>query len=513
MKNSNIKKAADILIPGIFLSGLTGCIAGIAVYCFKRLAALLAEKSAEIYAFATQNLWALPILFAGLFGLSSVSYFILKHCPSATGGGIPSSVGALRGMLNFHWLKTLIFTAVSALITFFSGVPLGNEGPSVQIGTALGKGISRHLGKRTRAWDRYIMSSGACAGFAAATCAPLSGALLSLEEAHQRFSPMILFSALTGVVSATVTNNVLTRIFGGDTVFIHLSNVPTLSLNMLPIAAIIGITAGISAVLYSESYKLFRRITEKLPLFAKISGVFLLTGVIGVFFPLALGNGHSVIEMLLDGEIIISVIVILLLLKFALTALASAVGVTGGLFIPILTIGALLGGIEVYILNLLGFEQSVFLPVILISIAAFLGSAMKTPFIAIVFSVEALFCGQNIIFVSTAVLCGYLVTELTKNESISEIVLSFRIKEQTVGARTSIEIAATVENGAFAEGKAIRDLFMPPNCVIVGIVRDGKERAVNNGEIVLHADDILNMHCITYDEDALKNDIDALFKA
>ena len=71
-----------------------------------------------------------------------------------------------------------------SLLSFLMGVPLGNEGPSVQIGTAVGRGTTRIALRKRFAWDRYSMTGGACAGFAVATGAPISGILFAVEEAH-----------------------------------------------------------------------------------------------------------------------------------------------------------------------------------------------------------------------------------------------------------------------------------------------------------------------------------------
>ena len=64
-----------------------------------------------------------------------------------------------------------------SVTSFLIGVPLGNEGPSVLMGTAVGKGCTDTLAKKHPAWSRYSMTGGACAGFAVATGAPISGIL------------------------------------------------------------------------------------------------------------------------------------------------------------------------------------------------------------------------------------------------------------------------------------------------------------------------------------------------
>ena len=120
----------------------------------------------------------------------------------------------MRGVLSVRWLTCLLGVFFSSLITYLGGIPLGTEGPSVQMGTAVGKGTVRLLGRRHLAWDRYVMTGGAGAGFAAATGAPLTGILFAFEEAHERFSPMLLMVSAMTVASGSLTAEFLFSLTG-----------------------------------------------------------------------------------------------------------------------------------------------------------------------------------------------------------------------------------------------------------------------------------------------------------
>ena len=147
-------------------------------------------------------------------------FFLHKLLPEVKGGGIPRSEGVLRGVLSFHWLRTLIGTFLGSMIGFVCGVPLGCEGPAVLMGTAIGAACVSFSKKRS-AWERYVMTGGAGAGFAVATGAPLSGILFTLEEVHKRFTPMLIISVSVTVLTATFVNRFLCGVFNINTQFIQ----------------------------------------------------------------------------------------------------------------------------------------------------------------------------------------------------------------------------------------------------------------------------------------------------
>lgn len=186
---------APVLVYGAF----TGLLVGTVVYFFKLGAEWLSEKSAEIYHAAQANPWIIFAVIGGAVVLAVAAYFLQLWASETKGGGIPRAEGVLRGVLTFRWFRTAVAVFVNSWISFFAGLPLGSEGPSVLLGTAIGGGTSK-LPLSHDSWNRYIMTGGACAGFAVATVAPVTGILFALEEAHKRFTPMIFLMSVSSVV-------------------------------------------------------------------------------------------------------------------------------------------------------------------------------------------------------------------------------------------------------------------------------------------------------------------------
>lgn len=164
----------NVILPGFVVSGLTGAITGAAIFFFKWGAEFISAASTRIYGLILENPVFVPVMFVALVGLALAMAFIIKGAPAVAGGGIPTAEGILRGLITFRWLRTFLSMILNSYIAFFAGLPLGNEGPSVLIGTSLGRGTN-NLFNRNPAWDRYVMTAarrrlcgsygGACYGY------------------------------------------------------------------------------------------------------------------------------------------------------------------------------------------------------------------------------------------------------------------------------------------------------------------------------------------------------------
>ena len=223
MKSHKNHHKKSKLIPYVLFPMIVGILSGVLIFLFKIASSHVMHKSEQIYAFVRQNPAYLPLLILGVAAIGVVSALILTYARECRGGGIPTAVASIRGLMPLKWIQGIFVLFGSALLTYLSGVPLGNEGPSVQMGTAVGKGSSRLTGANKQAWERYLMTSGACSGFAIATGAPLSGILFALEEAHRRFSTTLFTVASIAVLSGTITHRYLSFFFKVDT----LKNSPT----------------------------------------------------------------------------------------------------------------------------------------------------------------------------------------------------------------------------------------------------------------------------------------------
>ena len=168
MKQKNYKEYIANTLPCIGYSILTGIFTGIIIFFFKFLAGRVETLSRTLYSFAKESWLTVLLTFLVLAALAFLMSNLHKAVPECKGGGIPRSEGILRGILPFRSLKTLIFTFIGSMVSFFAGLPCGSEGPAVLMGTAIGRITGKHSKKR-RGWNRHVMTSGAGAGSTAIT--------------------------------------------------------------------------------------------------------------------------------------------------------------------------------------------------------------------------------------------------------------------------------------------------------------------------------------------------------
>lgn len=499
----------NVIVPGLILSGVTGVFTGAFIFFFKWGADFFAGLSGDIYAFVRDNLAYLPLMILGLAALAVLTAFFIKKEPVVSGGGIPTAEGILRGLITFKWLRALIGMVINGYAAFFAGLPLGNEGPSVLIGTSIGRGTGK-LFKNSPAWDRYVMTGGAAAGFATATGSPATGVVFALEEVHKRFSPMILMVALSSVVFASFTSGALAEIFGRSADMFAFSALPALPLKYFWQGLIAGAGAGIMAVLFIKGfvflYSLLGEKIRKVPTEVKLIAVFILVGAAGLILPAAAGSGHSVIEQVNGRGMVWYMIAVLLVVKVVLILLCGGAGATGGLFIPVLTVGALTGGLIAELCLVLNMPAEYYSAVVLMTVSAFLGATLRAPITALLFFIEALGGINNVPFAVLALFVSYLIAEITGVKPLYETVLErkLRILNKDKVPRI-IELEAVVQKGAFVIGKATRDIFWPPSCLVTSVVRAGSDRISGarmdkDGEKVIREGDILSLRVQTYDQ-------------
>ncbi len=506
MKNNRrIKYLKNILIPCLFLSGVAGIFTGALIFCFKVAAEFVIDVSADIYAVARNNpKYVLPLILVAAV-LGGVAYIMLRISPGSKGGGIPSAIIVLRGLVPFSWIKNIVFLFSSAMLSFFAGVPLGNEGPSVKMGCAVGKGTVNLFARKNKAWERYIMTGGACGGFAAATGAPLSGMLFAFEEVHRRFSPIIFMAVSMATIASSATMEGLCHAFGKHSSLFELTAHPVLPIKYIWIALIVGLLCGGISILFTKGYNavddLVNRAMAKVPFLVKMISVFVITAVLGIFSSGFIGSGHSLIDEIFYGEAgAWYLLLIFLLIRAIMLLVANNVGVTGGTFIPVLTFGAIIGSLCATVLTALGVISAEYTPLLIcIGMASFLAASSRVPLTAIAFSLEALACMGNILPISLAVGVAFFMIEMRGMISFTDTVIEHKLHAARLGKTPhTVDVHMTVQKDSFVVGKEIRDILWPPSCVVLSV-----KKAEDDG-IGMGAGDVLHLKFTTFDIDETK---------
>lgn len=518
MKKQTKHSFINLIFPAFIFGSITGILTALVVTLYKLCAKYVIRASEMGYHYLRAHWYWLPVVVAALLGISLLFAYIYKKIPNLRGGGIPTSIGILRGILSFKWLRNLLGIFILSLTNFLIGVPLGNEGPSVQMGTAIGRGSVFSFAKKHRAWDRYAMTGGACAGFSVATGAPISGIMFAIEEAHQRISPMIIIVSSSAVMFSAITTDLLAMVFPISVTLFPEMQLMTLSIRDIWIPVVVGIVVGLFAVLFLNYYRVinafFNKKLRKLPHSMKIFLVFLVTLSLGLVSYSFVSTGHELILSLFDGTTALYMLALIFLVRSTLTLSANTVSLTGGIFLPLLALGAVLSSLIGETADkLLGLGHEYYMIILVLGIIACISSMMKMPLTAIVFSVEALSCYGNILYVVVVSAVAFIITEIFGAKSINDTVLDNRVEEVNEGKPSKvIDTFVTVQRDAFAVGKQIRDIFWPANLFVLSVKHDPTRSAEvdEHGGKALREGDVLHVRYSTHDEWQTKEELTAI---
>ena len=516
MKKPNYKEYLSKTLPGIFYGIICGITVGAAIFFFK-MAAKYAEKASRfIYSAAKESPIYVALVFAALIAMALLMVLLHHVIPESKGGGIPRSEGVLRGILSFRWFKALIGTFIGSMMSYICGGPLGSEGPAVLIGTSLGA-MCTSATKNKPAWERYVMTGGAGAGFAVATGAPLSGILFALEEIHKRFTPMLVLTVSVSVISATAVNRLLSSLFGVSANLFEFEPFAGFELSNIGYLLILGVIISLAVALFDTSIEFWSKfignILKKYDDQIKVVVVFVLTGVMGFLLADGVYSGHDVIHHVVEHSPGALMLFVLFAIRLIMMLLITDSGVTGGIFIPTLAIGVLISALATKFLVLLGMSTELVPVATLLGMCAFIGGTLRAPLTASVLFVELTGQFTDIFYVALVVFTVSALTEVFARTPFYDTALENIEHAQNKGKEAEIALfEMKISDGAFAAGKAIRDIMWPHASVVVSIIQasDHHKDTDNDGEKKLRAGDVIVMRSKFFDEDALKNQLRGL---
>ena len=513
MSKKLYKHIINLLLPCLGFSALTGLCSALLITLFKILAEWAVHTSVSVYSAVREAPIWIPLLVLGAAAMGFGMSLILSVSQSCRGGGIPTSVAAIRGIMGFKWIPGAFLLPVCALMSFLSGLPLGTEGPCVQMGTAVGTGVIRCIGrKKHQGWLRYTMTGGASAGFSIATAAPVSAIIFSMEELHKHFSPMLLSVASISVITAQITARALSAIGIGSMTFFSLPTIDALPLSKLYAPILVGLLVGACSIFFTKLYHIvdrtMRRILKKLSIKLLLPILFALISIIGFFFAETLGSGHSLVDSLLAPGAVWYMLILLFIIRAISMTVCNTSGATGGVFLPTLAFGAIIGALcanGLVALGWIGTEH--YMLIVVLGITSFLGSTSRIPLTACVFAIEVLSGIHNVIPIVLATVVALLVVEASGLEDFTDTVINATMHRIAKGKKAiDVEAILTVSEGAFVVGKELRDVLWPNACVVVSFKRlDSSEE---HGSIA--AGDVITVRYTTYDPDVTRRELTAL---
>jgi chloride channel protein, CIC family len=389
-------EARDNLLALALLAPIVGAMSGFLGAMF-RLALARADhlRNTLIFWAHGQEVTGIFIVVTACAGTSAIAAWLVRRfSPTASGSGIPCVEAVLKGELQEAPFRVILVKFFGGLLAIGSGLALGREGPSIQMGAS----FAHFVGKIChRNWPdcRVLIAAGAGAGLATAFNAPIAGAIFVLEELVRRFEPRIAIVALGASSSAIV----VVRIILGDMPDFHVQNLAYPSDVMKPLFFILGLLAGVTAIAYNKAIIGAMAAVEKLhrwPVELRAAMIGGAVGILAWIAPEIVGGGDFITQRTLLGMETLAMIPLLFLVRFILGAVSYAAETPGGLFAPMLVLGAQLGLVFGLLCRTLSSDFSI-----------------KPEAFAVV-GMAAFFCG-----VVRAPLTGIvLVTEMTGNVSM-----------------------------------------------------------------------------------------------
>jgi CIC family chloride channel protein len=275
-------------------------------------------------------------------GSLGIGYLLYRYFPNARGSGVPQTKAALYAREGRITLRTVLGKFFCTSATLASGIPLGREGPSVQIGAGIGSVLGRLLGLSTEQVKRLI-PVGAAAAIAAAFNTPLAAVLFSLEEIVGDLNAPVMGA----VVLASATSWMVLRVFLGDHPLFRVPQYQLVHPAEFAVYAVLGVAGGVVSAAFTrlllDMRARFLRLPQKTVWFQPVVGG-LLVGLIGWFVPQVLGVGYGFVGEALNGRMAFQLMLLLVVLKLIAVTTSYASGNAGGIFGPALFIGAMLGG-------------------------------------------------------------------------------------------------------------------------------------------------------------------------
>lgn len=411
----------------LLLEGLAvGLGAGISISVFRYLLAGSEILRPVIYHNLREALAAGQWQWLALYILSFIiiAYLlklIVAREPMCTGSGIPQIKGILQGDMSMRWFSVLWSKIIGGVLAIGAGMSLGREGPSVQIGACVGQGLSQ-TSRRTGFESRILMTAGAGAGLAAAFNAPLAGVIFGLEEMQKTISPALLLTGITASITAATVTEV---VFGMSPVF-SMGYLLPLPLNLFDVLVAAGIVIGLLGRLFNIALAYSLNTYSRLGLsgMKKPLVPLALAGILGFVLPEILGGGNLLVDSLVVTDYTIGFLCLLFVGKFLFTMICFGSGVPGGIFLPMLVLGAAGGAVLAKLLVLAGLLPAMYYAdIIVFGMAAYFSSVVKSPVTGSILILEMTGSFQHMLALLVVSLTAYVISDLTGGRPVYDELL------------------------------------------------------------------------------------------
>ena len=518
-----------------------GLITGALISVFRLMLTGADALRGRLVAYAHTGTGAALVCALVLLAVAILVALLLGFEPDIAGSGIPQVEAELRGRKDMNWYKVIAGKMAGCALAIGGGLALGREGPSIQIGAMVGKGFARAR-KCVLTEERLLLTCGAGAGLSAAFGAPLAGAIFSLEELHRNFSAEVL---MTTMAAAAASDFVAANILGLTPVF-GFEIEHGLPLRYYWAVMVLGLALGAFGAVYNRVIALmqdaFARIGSGIAsLVCRIAGsevsiisssdrvsplaerasragrmisVFAMAYLFIFIYPDVLGSGSGLVSRVCSGEFAVPALALLLILKFIFSTASFGSGSPGGIFLPLLVLGAVTGGLFSEALGITGTGGEYITAFVVIGMAGYFAAIVRAPVTGVVLITEMTGDFTTLLPLVLASLIAYVTAEALGAQPVYTQLLG-RITGRPSGGsgRMSLRerktiIDAEVHVGSRMDGGSVADFGLPVGTLIVSVTRDGDE-IIPDGHTILRAGDELEILTREKDVDDVEDVIDS----
>jgi CIC family chloride channel protein len=380
-------EGAESLIGFVLAAAMVGVLTGLSAASFRLLLEQAARLRTGLAGWAHHHWWGLIVVVLVCTAAATVAAALVHRVePHAEGSGIPRVEAVADGRVRPDRFRLLPVKYVGGLLAIGSGMALGREGPSVQMGASAAV-IVATVTRRNLADLRLLVAAGAAAGLATAFNAPIAGGVFVLEELVKRFDPRTTVATLVASASGFLAAHLLVE--------------SRYDFAMKPIAdprpvesgwiLAIGVVTGLLGVLYNGAVMaaLRRADASRLPREARAAATGALVGLLVWFAPNLVGSGDGLTQQALYGHGALLAVTGVLVLRFALGVVSYAAATPGGLFAPMLVLGSQAGLIVGLVAVHLTPHAVPSLPACaLIGMAAFFTASVHAPVTGLILATE-----------------------------------------------------------------------------------------------------------------------------
>lgn len=326
-----------------FLAALCGIATGVVGAAFHLVVdALMVWPSWLVAHFGSGIVTVLLAACIAASGLVAAFFLTRKVAPEAAGSGVQEIEGAMEGLRQVRWRLVLPVKFFGGVLSLSSGLVAGREGPTIHMGAAIAQAVSERLGL-SPAELRGLLAAGAAAGLAAAFNAPLAAILFVIEETRKQFR--YTFRSYTGVIIASAASAIGMELVGGTAPPLKLDNAE-MPLSLIPAFLVLGVVLGGLGIVFNRTLLFmldWTAATFRRAPFVPALVIGVAVGILAILLPQAVGGGELLIPGLVTGNLALTTLLLIGLMRFVGAMVSYPVGVPGGIFSPMLTLATVVG--------------------------------------------------------------------------------------------------------------------------------------------------------------------------